>query len=256
MATKLKTVEQELEAIDAARERNIAQRLNAVMAEVEYVQKEKPKSGMQYSYVSHDAVTKLVRPILQAHGVIYYPRNLQVSQNGNRTEAIFVVRFENIDDRTDYIDVETIGYGVDNQDKGPGKAMSYGVKYALLKALGLETGDDPEAVQDNSADHKPAARPSEGVSRPANGDAPFPLGPAKNKTELKAKGREFWREVESSADPDEFECLLTSHVALVKQLIEALPSWWDGGTRNGEPFEGLEAVIARKRKEFEQENVG
>jgi hypothetical protein len=68
---------------------------------------------------------------------------------------VFTVRFENIDDRTDYIDVETFGYGVDPQDKGPGKAMSYGVKYALLKVLGLETGDDPDTVQDNKADYRP-----------------------------------------------------------------------------------------------------
>jgi hypothetical protein len=130
--------------------RNIAQRIAAVMGEVDYVQKEK-KQGMNYSIVSHDAVTAKVRPLLHKHGVIYYPRGLTVSQNGNRTEAVFTVRFENIDDRTDYIDVETFGYGVDPQDKGPGKAMSYGVKYALLKVLGLETGDDPDVVQDKSA---------------------------------------------------------------------------------------------------------
>ena len=131
---------------------NIAQRINAAMADVDYIQKEK-KQGMNYSIVSHDAVTAKVRPILQKHGVVYYPRNMQVEQNGNRTQATFDVRFENIDDRSDFIDVATFGYGVDPQDKGPGKAMSYGVKYALLKVLGLETGDDPDEVQDASANH-------------------------------------------------------------------------------------------------------
>lgn len=131
---------------------NIAQRINAAMADVDYIQKEK-KPGMNYSIVSHDAVTAKVRPILQKHGVVYYPRNMQVEQNGNRTQATFDVRFENIDDRSDFIDVATFGYGADPQDKGPGKAMSYGVKYALLKVLGLETGDDPDEVQDASANH-------------------------------------------------------------------------------------------------------
>jgi hypothetical protein len=154
MATKLRTVENELEALDATR--NIAQRINAAMAEVDYIQKEK-KSGMNYSIVSHDAVTAKVRPILQRHGVVYYPRNIQVSQNGNRTEAVMVVRFENMDDRSDFIDVVSVGYGVDQQDKGPGKAISYGVKYALLKLLGLETGDDPDEVQDDRANHRPKA---------------------------------------------------------------------------------------------------
>lgn len=132
---------------------NIAQRINAAMADVDYIQKEK-KSGMNYSIVSHDAVTAKVRPILHKHGVVYYPRELHVEQSGNRTQAVFQVRFENIDDRTDFIDVATFGYGVDPQDKGPGKAMSYGVKYALLKVLGLETGDDPDEVQDARANYQ------------------------------------------------------------------------------------------------------
>lgn len=156
MATKLKTVEDALNELPDTK-RNIAQRIAAVMGEVDYVQKQQPKQGMQYSYVSHDAVTKKVRPLLHKHGVVYYPRDLNVTQSGNRTEAVFIVRFENIDDRTDYIDVATFGYGVDSQDKGPGKAMSYGVKYALLKVLGLETGDDPENDQGAEADYDPNA---------------------------------------------------------------------------------------------------
>lgn len=144
---------------------NIAQRISAAMNDVDYIQKEK-KQGMQYTIVSHDAVTAKVRPILHKHGIVYYPRDMHVNQSGNRTEACFNVRFENIDDRTDFIDVATFGYGVDGQDKGPGKAMSYGVKYALLKVLGLETGDDPDAVQDERADHeiKPAMIDSAQIS--------------------------------------------------------------------------------------------
>src|SRR5690349_15031190 len=90
---QLTTVGDVLDEMDARK--NIAQRINAAMAEVDYVQKER-KQGMRYSIVSHDAVTAKVRPILQKHGVVYYPRNLTVSQNGNRTEAVFTVRFENI----------------------------------------------------------------------------------------------------------------------------------------------------------------
>jgi hypothetical protein len=59
-----------------------------------------------------------------------------------------VVRFVSVDNSLDYIDVATAGYGIDDQDKGPGKAISYCVKYALLKALGLESGDDPDYDQE------------------------------------------------------------------------------------------------------------
>lgn len=126
---------------------NLHQRLHAAMGEVDYIQKEK-RQGMRYSIVSHDAVTAKVRPILHKHGVIYYPVHVAMTQVGNRTEGQVTVRFANVDEPADHIDVPSAGYGIDDQDKGPGKAISYAVKYALLKTLGLETGDDPDQEQE------------------------------------------------------------------------------------------------------------
>lgn len=123
--------------------KNVHQRLAKAMESVDYIQKEK-KSGMNYTIVSHDAVTAKVRPVLLANGIVYYPVRCEHIHNGNRAECSMTVRFANIDNPSDFIDVPTFGYGIDTQDKGPGKAMSYAVKYALLKALGLETGDDPD----------------------------------------------------------------------------------------------------------------
>ena len=130
-------------------ELNIHQRLALAMKQVTYIQKEK-KQGMRYSIVSHDSVTSKVRPALLEAGIVYYPIEVQHQQNGNRTECAMTVRFVNIDHPEDFFDVETFGYGLDDQDKGPGKAMSYAVKYALLKTLGLETGDDPDEDQVSS----------------------------------------------------------------------------------------------------------
>jgi hypothetical protein len=246
MATSLKTVGQIIEQSDERRGLNIAQRIAAVMGEVDYVQKEK-KAGMQYTIVSHDAVTAKVRPLLHKHGVVYYPRDLHVSQDGNRTQARFTVRFENIDDRSDHIDVETFGYGVDSQDKGPGKAMSYGVKYALLKVLGLETGDDPDTDQSAKADHVPTRQ--ENIA--AHKDDPFPQGPAKNKTDLKEKGRVLWRDVEACGDEDELSILLVSNRPLIAQLKDGLPAWWSGGRdKEGQLFEGLGQVIERQERDL------
>lgn len=131
---------------------NIYQRLAKVMGEVDYIQKEK-KQGMRYSIVSHDAVTAKVRPILLKHGIVYHISDLWYEQVGNRTQVRLVVTFVNVDEPMEKIDSHSIGFGIDDQDKGAGKAISYAVKYALLKTLGLETGDDPdenqEAVFDN-----------------------------------------------------------------------------------------------------------
>ena len=62
-----------------------------------------------------------------------------------------VYRFVNIEKPEEYIDVPTYGDGVDTQDKAPGKAMTYGDKYALMKAYKIITGDDPD--QNGSPDN-------------------------------------------------------------------------------------------------------
>ena len=129
---------------------NIYQRMNAAQKEVTYVQKNKP-SGMKYSITSHDDVTGKVRGPLVELGVIYYPVNMSYEQVGNRTQVFLQLKFCNIDDKDDFMLVDCLGYGIDAQDKGPGKAVSYAVKYGLLKAMGLKTGDDADL---DSIDHK------------------------------------------------------------------------------------------------------
>lgn len=81
-------------------------------------------------------------------------------------------------------------------------------------------------------------------------DAPFPQGPCKNKTELKAKGRELWADVLACDDKDALDALLVSHKPLVDQLKEGLPQWWGGGTRDGEAYEGLGQVIEKLERDF------
>ena len=59
-----------------------------------------------------------------------------------RLETVY--RFVNIEKPEEYIDITTYGDGVDTQDKAPGKAMTYGDKYALMKAYKIITGEDPD----------------------------------------------------------------------------------------------------------------
>lgn len=150
---------------------NLWQRIANAQKAVDYIQKEK-RNGMNYSIVSHDAVTAKVRPVLVENGVLYYPVDIQSAQDGNRTQVKLTVRFVNVDKPDEHFDVPSLGYGIDSQDKGPGKAISYAVKYALLKTLGLETGDDPDL--DQNVKHEPVAMPAAngtpGASKAANRD--------------------------------------------------------------------------------------
>lgn len=142
---------------------NIYQRLNAIMSKVNYVQKEDKKVNNQYKFVSHDAVTSAVQPYLVEFGVVPVPTVINRVQDGNRTEVDVRVDFVNMDTPEEIVSVTMFGYGVDQQDKGPGKAFSYAKKYAFLQLFCLATGDDPE--RDN-VDHKKTASKLDVKSEP------------------------------------------------------------------------------------------
>lgn len=148
---------------------NIHQRMIAAMRRVKYIQKER-KQELKYSAVTHDAVTAKCREALMESGIYAYPEINHIEhsefmasvgawENGQKTMvdkpymAMLVridMHFVNVDDPEDRVTVPSVGIGVDNklnQDKCPGKAISYAVKYAYLKGLGLETGDDPDMEQ-------------------------------------------------------------------------------------------------------------
>ena len=141
---------------DEAKGLTIHQRMAAVMKDVAYVQKDdsvRDKSGKRlYRYVSHDDVVAKLRPSMVEHGILMVSNVVEHAQDGNRTSVLLEVDFVNVDKPEDTVTVHALGYGIDTQDKGPGKAVSYAKKYALLTAYMLETGDDPERDQ---IDHEP-----------------------------------------------------------------------------------------------------
>ena len=130
------------------RQMNIWQRVNAVMVEVGgHIEKDAHVSiGREgYDYISHDAVTEHIRAACVMHGIAVLPSVADHQKDTNRTELTVDVAFINIDKPDDFITVRSVGYGVDNSDKGPGKAWSYAVKYAYLKLFMLNSADDIEA---------------------------------------------------------------------------------------------------------------
>lgn len=132
---------------------NIHQKILGIMAEVKYVAKGDKTVNGQYRFVSHDAVTAKMHPMLVKYGITAIPSMQSISQEGNRTNVVLNVSFVNADRPEDQLTVAYPGYGIDNGDKGPGKAISYAFKYALLKTFCLETGEDPD--QDANAVHEP-----------------------------------------------------------------------------------------------------
>lgn len=142
-----------------ADQRNIFQRMSAITSEISTVAKNLSVDAGKSSYkaVGEADVLAAVKPIEAKHGVYSYPferciveSGEMVSQTkyGERKQLFMrvatVYRFVNVDNPDDFVDIQTYGDGVDTQDKAPGKAMTYGDKYALLKAYKIQTGDDPD----------------------------------------------------------------------------------------------------------------
>ncbi len=141
----------------ATQPRNIYQRINAVMQEIDYIKKDKKVSGggANYSAVSHDQVVAMLRDSLVKHGIVYYPEQLNstvlVARDKSKDIAMMLyegeynVHFVNIDDGADRLTVRIVGHANDNGDKAPGKAVTYATKSALLKVFAIETGENDES---------------------------------------------------------------------------------------------------------------
>lgn len=134
-------------------DKNIYQRINAVMKEVAYVQKDAQVQG--YKAVTHDMVTAVARPAFVKHGIVIrveqlrsellVKRDVGAGEKMHLYSGDYAVHFVNIDKPEDYATETVNAHANDNGDKAPGKAMSYAVKYAVLKLLSLETGENDEA---------------------------------------------------------------------------------------------------------------
>lgn len=143
---------------------NIYQRILGVMEDISYIKKQDRSKNKMYSYVSHDSVTAAVRPALIKHGIVIVSNCTEIKQVGNRTEILMNYKLINVDDTSDFIEVNYPGHGCDNQDKGIGKAISYSYKYMLLKTFNLETGDDNEKDHINYQEEKISLEQAEEIA--------------------------------------------------------------------------------------------
>ena len=142
---------------------NIYEKMSAITAEISAVAKnlEVGTGKNAYKAVGEADVLAAVKPAEAKYKIYSYPFDREILESaeltttstwdGKTTEkkqqfmrVKTVYRFVDMEKPSDYIDIVTYGDGVDSQDKAPGKAMTYGDKYALLKAYKIITGDDPD----------------------------------------------------------------------------------------------------------------
>lgn len=142
---------------------NIYEKMLNITNEIQTVAKnlEVGTGQSKYKATGEADVLKAVKELEVKNKVYSYPYSRKIvdreilqtesEYNGKITKGnkIFmrleiVYRFVNIEKPEEFIDITTYGDGIDTQDKAPGKAMTYGDKYALMKAYKIITGEDPD----------------------------------------------------------------------------------------------------------------
>ena len=149
--------------MEQVKEMNIFEKLLKITSEMKNVNKnlEVGVGKNSYKAVGEADVLKAVKELEEKYRIYSYPKSRKIVDReiletkkmydgrtieGNqifmRIETIY--KFINIDKPEESIEITTYGDGVDTQDKAPGKAMTYGDKYALMKAYKIITGEDPD----------------------------------------------------------------------------------------------------------------
>lgn len=161
---------------------NLYKKILEVMKDVQYLQKDDTVSTGgtgSYKAISEEKVTETVRASLIKHGLIILPVEqehlrddtpvrTETTYNGKTTVKESVSRLSTVNTKYKIIDVDTgdsevivsSGTGVDTQDKGVGKAMTYSYKYLLLRSLAIPTGEDPDKISsDTITDEQSGGKP-------------------------------------------------------------------------------------------------
>lgn len=137
--------------------------------------------------------------------------------------------------------------------QGYGSAQTYARRYGLQLAFGLATEDDDGNAASAAPPKGTVRDKAESTVSPDGPDYPFPDGPCKGITQLKAAARGLWREIEGCGDDSELTPLLETpeNKALLAQLgaLEH-PSHreiWEG---DGKDNPGVAGLINKMREQF------
>ncbi len=135
--------------------------ISNVMKAVSYLKKDDTVGSGSYSYkgISDEKVKETLRVSMIENGLIIVPEVIDQKSSTERweennktkqqifTDCVVTFRIYHVSGAS--ITGQSFGHGIDNQDKGPGKAMTYAMKYFMLNTFMIPTGDDPDKIHSN-----------------------------------------------------------------------------------------------------------
>jgi len=153
---------------------NLIQKLIEVRKAVPYLKKD--NAGFQFKFVSSSQTLAALKGAMDEQGVLLVPSVTETkvsdhtTKKGNHeyfTILTMVFKWIDADNPTDFLESPWVGQGLDDAEKGVGKALTYAEKYFLLKFFNIPTDkDDPDTFQQKRGPVEEAKRIEEPQAPP------------------------------------------------------------------------------------------
>lgn len=194
--------------------KNITKAILEVMKEIKGIEKDSNVGSGSYAYkgVKDQQVKQIVGKAMQAHGLAIIPTSVEEEtqftdwdEGGKHKQSTFTkvrTKYLLLHESGESLEIAGYGHGVDNQDKGAGKATTYALKYVLLYTFLIPTGDidDTEDFHSNDLPTKPSTSSPKPAPKQDYDAAEAALcrihqnpdGSAVKMTHYERDGREWW----------------------------------------------------------------
>lgn len=175
--------------MEGQKKMNIYQKIQAVSNDIKNIEKNMTvgKGAYAYKAVQDIDVTLEAKRAETKYGLVSIPVRQELvrsdivkTMKDNGSEGVqyvdivkMTLRIVNLEDPTEFVEVESFGRGLDPGDKGFGKASTYARKYAILNAYKIATGEDPDTEKSKETVAMPQDEKRDKVVNYMMGDVQF-----------------------------------------------------------------------------------
>lgn len=175
--------------MEGKKKMNIYQKIQAVSNDIKNIEKNMTvgKGAYAYKAVQDIDVTLEAKRAETKYGLVSIPVRQELvrsdivkTMKDNGSEGVqyvdivkMTLRIVNLEDPTEFVEVESFGRGLDPGDKGFGKASTYARKYAILNAYKIATGEDPDTEKSKETVAMPQDEKRDKVVNYMMGDVQF-----------------------------------------------------------------------------------
>ena len=188
----------------------VAKKISEVMKQVEYLKKDGKVAygSTRYNYLSEEKITSEIRKAMADVGLIIYPAKMEivseqeVNTRSGKARVLNIVAAYHIKDidSGEFIEIQTLGEGMDSGDKAIYKAMTGAYKYAQRQTFMIPTGDDPDKVSSDELNDDDAPPEKQATKKTSKEKQEKKEAPATKKKEVSATKKQLFTVVKLSQE--------------------------------------------------------